>query len=121
MEEKLIAALDKILAWAETTEAFVIEQAPLVVQELILYQRTWLLVYLLICWALAGCLIAWSRWLWKTIDRADDRADRVFGSGALGIFGGLVFFVSTLIITEPLLKVWLAPRLFVLEYLRELI
>lgn len=103
------------------------EQIPLMAQELLSFYFYKELVLILV-WVLAFCVVA--RYLCITVRSMkeaihnknwhDDADPRVFFAAfALCIATFLLFVMTTHLVS--LLKVWLAPRLFLLEYLRGMI
>jgi hypothetical protein len=111
----------KILEYLEAGESFAQEQTPLLVQEVldynILISGTYVTIgAFLMIWAIVGFV-----WLYQIV--AKKQSNAVF-EGTLGMISGLaacigppVFFTYL----PPLLKVLMAPRLFLLEYFRALI
>lgn len=99
-----------------STKEFVGEQAPLVVQELIAYKRAQ---------ETAGMLIPVMLWcctatLWRWAKRSKD-SDAAEGMGMLGLILGVVGFAIAILQTSDFLKAWFAPRLVVIDYLKDLL
>lgn len=111
MNEDIAASLTKILEWAEAGETFVVEQAPLVVQEMIAWgvMRGSLGIALGVFLMVAGLLIAFL------IERRGDQPDRILHlmSALPGLMG---FFIAVSSIGN-LMKVLTAPRLYVIDQL----
>jgi len=104
---------------------FVLEQAPLVIQELILWKRVEHTLWLAISIVL---LIALAFFVWKNvvkissiISEGDDPFPRVMCTavgGVVSLIIGLEMLFSNL---TPCLQVWLAPRLYLIEYAADIL
>ena len=116
MEEKLAEALDKIIRWLESGEAFVVEQAPLVAQE---YVR-WIIVTNIVECALS--LFSWIvlvlliHWLARFEDDEPEEMKAILTSIATVLV--LVPFAVNLL---QLVKALTAPRVVVLEKVASLL
>lgn len=123
LQSKLIEYLSKIEGGIERAVDFSAEQAPLVIQELIQWTIVEHTIYAVLWCGLAMffvilsglCVIRRRKW---------DPEDPAFPV----MFGGIPSFVCATLTGTPAvingsvaLKAYLAPRLFVLEYLRDLV
>jgi hypothetical protein len=123
--EKLLthgeAAFAKALEYVEATESFIVEQAPMLVQEILAYNLAYSVFWCVFCVAVvSGVVWGGMQWFkaWKT--HGDD-IDLLF----------IPWMITGLVATAPLmgvfshvlriLKITFAPRLFLLEQLRYLI
>jgi hypothetical protein len=126
MNEKLQASLVEViqflLLWAKETKDFAMEQAPLVVREAIAYGRA------VETWELAGVLILtalflWgTRWMqrhdWYNLDElGEDPPVAHFGT----VVGAVALFICYINQVPDFLKVWFAPRLYLLEWAAQLL
>jgi len=124
MNEKIQAAFIEMLTNIQSAltaaAEFSSEQIPLVLQEILLY-HTWLYAAILaagiLCWIAAVLGIKFAARHWEKIYRIDCEPGVVIGVGVL-IIAGVVLIVGSAV---QLLKVTLAPRLFLIEYLANLI
>ena len=122
LEQKANQVLLDILNQYDPLKEFVIEQTPMVVQELLVY-NFW--VSLLACLVLPMMALAW----W-TLSKASGfyRVQESFGNIRVGQWITLTISVVLLVIFTPLvvvnnldwLQIWLAPKLYLLEYARGL-
>ncbi len=122
-EEVYRQFLKLVLDTTQQGKDFVVEQAPLVVQELVTWQRAWLTLLAVLLVLLTAVVIALFvkgfRWSWRNWDRIAREGD------APGpIIGGAILFlviagmtVGSVASVNDALKVWLAPRLYVIEYI----
>jgi len=137
-------ALGKVLQYLESAEAFAIEQAPLLVQEVlrfeVLTRGFWLLFGIaLLIWCPIGLRFAFRK-ADQRIKRIDahyrtlkedrnsdyDTVETIFTLTHYGVpisaaISGVTGLVMALCSLEPFIKVLIAPRLFLLEYFRALV
>lgn len=128
LNERLLAGLDKVTEWAEKTGDFVVDQAPLVVQEILRYNFALSLITQVFCllaltaigvvfYKLLKCVPAW-------LDDEHTGLPKMFISGMLALISGLGFIpalVITFLKNGDWLQIWLAPRLYIIEYVSALI
>ena len=106
----------------EQGKEFVVEQAPDVLQQLILWQRVESLLALCfcICLFLIGTLVFYKNIkIINKADKIDDVASNVIiciTSSFISIFS----FISIPIAIQTYLVVWIAPKVFIIEYLAKL-
>ncbi len=149
LSEHVSTFLDKVLQYLETTEAFTVEHMPLLVQEIIRYEMTVASFTLVISLLLAAWAYRAYRWSYRNAEdrlarisdhtetlkaesrrrgrpRPGETEDAVFSIMHYGIpisgipcsiVGAILFFCSA----TSLLKITLAPRLYLLEYFRALV
>lgn len=97
------------------TKVFVGQQAPLVVQELIVYERATATAFLMLPLILTVLMGLCWKWFMTTKDR--DAGD-MMGPLLLGtVLVGILWIVAT----PSAFKAWFAPRLVVLGYLKDLL
>jgi hypothetical protein len=114
LQQQLAEYLKAILATAQSGAAFVSEQAPLVVQERLVYGRiTETLFVVLMCSLFIPVGMAWwNRRRWEEGCNYGDKGSPTVAITLLTcIVSFLVFMSST-----NFVKVWFAPRLYVLEW-----
>jgi hypothetical protein len=126
MKEEL---LQKALSYVEDLETFVTGQLPPFVNEILNYALFENLIYLLVTCAGSGIFFGlwWRLWTPENRDFTDNNGDIVdIAKFFKCIFASISLFVSVCIFSHslsPLMligKIYLAPRLFVIEYLSEL-
>ena len=117
IEQELIGLAHSAIAAGKNAADFVMEQAPQLAREVITYNMALHGAYLgggLICFM--AIALVW--WVSREVKDKDDKAMiRGFTSVVLALIGGGVW-VDHL---SPFLKAWLAPRMFLLEYITELL
>lgn len=113
--------IDYIADGIESGGDFAMQQAPLIAQDIVVYGRvTGGVVF--VGAVLVAATLAWlARKMWRLSQDTDDAE-----TSMLGIFGTVVFAVCCAIAvgvaaTEHNLMAWVAPRLYVLNYLRDMI
>lgn len=117
LEQQLISALDVINTWVQEGATFAVEQAPLVVTELL----HWTLI------SNALTVVVCSVFVWMLLFARSHMAYRFKWNSSEDVFGSwsIVFlssFVPVLIALDSIytaIKVWVAPRLFLLEWIAD--
>ncbi len=110
--------LAKALAYIETTESFVVEQAPLLIQELLnyslVYSSFWAVFWFIM--GLGGIFFGVKVYRWIDKDGGDP-----FAGVMLGFFvgGGCLGGAFTCLAT--VVKILIAPRLFLIQRLGDLV
>lgn len=123
-QDKLDRLLDYLLNGLEKATDFAAEQAPLVVQELITWQRVQTLACAVLC--AVGSYVAYRRSvrLSKRLQESLDRHDGNDCAWFLGtILSGIACLGLSIAVTVNLyyaFQVWCAPRVYLLEYVRTL-
>lgn len=122
--DKLNKVLDSLLEGLERGGDFVAEQAPLVVQELLLWKRCWLtfgtaaLTALAVAFFVFAVLACRRSYLAKEYSSARES----WGFACLGsLVGGVASTVACGHTAYWCSMVWLAPRVYLIEYVRGLI
>ena len=125
LQKELAAWLSQLRGAAESGVNFALEQAPLVVQEKILYGRVVETVWLLIGLAcVAACIVLLPKMWRKAIHLVNnERWDEITYIPC--VITTIVATIPTFFIVEvhiaPVIKVWFAPRLYVVEWLATLV
>ena len=124
MEEQLkelaTQGLSKALEYIETTEAFVVEQAPLLIQEILNYGLAYSAVFLVVwgLFAIACGVVAYKSC--RAVIKSDDGElvplILVFIGGP-----GLGFLVGAVQSLLTIAKITFAPRLYLLQELKSLL
>ena len=118
----------KLLEWAETTESFAEAQVPKLIEEILMYNMATsigLAVLSFLILLVVGSY--WYSWYRSDNNFFYDCNSQIAREGKIAfsitftivaVLGpSITFFVQVL----EALKIWLAPRLYVIEYLRELV
>src|SRR5688572_9236616 len=127
IEEKLVASLDEAQKWIESTKDFVAEQAPLVIQEVIawgFYSHLFFASIFLLAIIIISSAWLYIRKFWKW-DTWDTSYSESFPTGFLlnlvCVIGNLIFFLFLSESLYYMIYISVAPRLYVLEQLLNLV
>lgn len=115
-------ALRDILETAVQTKDFVLEQAPDVIHQLLLFTTAESVFMVLL--SLVPIFISYKasfKWTDQTRDSTGDFRDEKMGSIILGSIVSIPSCVVIAVNIITLLKVLIAPKLFILEYAAELV
>lgn len=120
LQQRLIDSADKIQQWIESTEAFLTEQTPLLVQEVLLY-HTFLYGSSMAASLVLFVILLWSAKKMTQNKKRSEEPEFDFGAFIFVLLGVLASFISFFVFLVKLTKVLVAPRLFILEYVGGLI
>lgn len=119
IKQKLITYLQHLESAVTSTGDFVAEQAPLVVQEYVLYSRVYSTIPVVIALVLMCTLAINIRWFIKTdITKEGGEAETI----VRGAIGFLCFLFGPITLSNNLdkcIKSWCAPRILVIDYIKE--
>ena len=119
MEQKLIEAYESLLTNLTTIQDFVIEETPIVLQQVLAWEFAVNLIWFIIGLVLLITVIVVIVTLMKqAIKENNDEAPLIIL--ILGIFVG-IFPLIIVISTIDWLKILIAPKIFLIEYLSNLI
>jgi hypothetical protein len=121
LQQQLAEYLKAIATTAEKGAGFVIEQAPLVVQEKIAYGRVVETATLVAALAGAVALYRFTRWSWTQAVADDFDNPLYFLGGIVGAVGVTVAAIGSVGQFNAVAMVWFAPRLYILEWALSLI
>ena len=110
--------LAKALAYIEATEVFVVEQAPLLVQEVLRY-GLFNSLFWAVFWAVAFSAVMYAAV--KVYKMMQDGGDDAFFGVAIGIFPGGGCLAGCFVNLFEAAKISIAPRLYLLERLDSLL
>ena len=121
MNEKIKESLELILEYVKQSESFIKEQSPLLIQEIINYYTIWYLSTGIIMLLLSNILFFK---LYKQTNKMSgnelDILDKFLARTIL-----ITIYIYTMMITfidlSNFLKVYITPRLFIIEYLNNLL
>lgn len=124
MKEEIEQSLDKILEWAEAGEGFVLEQGPLVAQEIVAW-TFWRGVLIGVpCVAVAVVIVAIGLWRAYLFTKSECEVDRTMGTFFALAIAGVLALGPALGAAETIpnaIKAAVAPRLVIIEYLSSLL
>lgn len=118
-DQKLAESVETVLAWMEQGKDFATEQAPLLAQEIIRYEifLSLFLGGLMLVALLASCWMAWQiKKRWKEV-YDNDLEPLLF---VPAVIGGASFF-SVVVNTAHLIRAIIAPRLVIIDALKDLL
>ena len=120
------AVLPAIIDRLAKAEDFVIEQAPLVIQELLTWNFVISLLWHIVGWVLLSTIFLYSKKLWEFRGEEELESKGTAQEGFATVLTIIVYvahvFFSSLFIFSNLdwLKIWIAPRVWLIEYAAEL-
>lgn len=129
LQKELALWLSSIRETGQLATGFVLEQAPLVVREKVIYGRVWsslLLVVAVVCVVVAVRFSrrGWARYLNGVGNKAGhDVWLEVPGAGQAVIGGVVAFFLCAAALESARIATmaWFAPRLYILEWISDLL
>lgn len=119
--EKLNESAEKLLDYVEQTGDFVVEQAPLVVQEMITWGITHCVFWIIIVSIVLLPIIAICGYFFRIGVKDDWDFDYCIPSGMVGGVSLIFWFLVIASNIYDLLYIYFAPRLFILDQLKGLI
>lgn len=118
LQKQLAAMLEQIRNGAEQGAGFVLEQAPMVVQEKILFARVSGLCYMAL-WLFAAVALFWlgQRLIRSSRDEEDYNDSSFYAAMSMFAFvGSAAGVLFAVIVGHSTLMSWIAPRLYVVEW-----
>jgi len=110
----------KVIAWMEGTENFTSDQAPDVVNQLILYARInhtlWIFLSIVIVFV---CYKTYMHCAKKTQNVRVDQETLYFSAMIISVIFGIIFFINACSSIDSSLQVWFMPKVYVLEYFKD--
>ena len=101
---------------------FLKDQIPPLINEIILFERFVAILYFLISLGILLTSIYFINLIYKkTLSKKYGYEDYDVGITVLLCFAGFASFVNSILSIYEVLKIFLAPKLYILEYLREFI
>lgn len=130
LQKELVAWLAALRETAQQGTSFALEQAPLLVQEKIAYGRAWSLCLTAVC--VVGFTVGVRFWRagWVAYQAARAEAERrgdlwIETEGgvrcAMAAIGCVITGVFGVAATQMAVKAWFAPRLYIVEWLIDLL
>lgn len=123
MDEVLRANLSELVGYVttllQTGVGFVQEQAPIVIQQLLMYKiiTNWAGIALIVVLAIAFTVVAKKVCTW-VFNGGDDEA--LFLLVLLGVPFVIVLVIAVCVITNTLIQLHFAPAIYLIEYLPKL-
>ncbi len=134
VENRLDDFITQAIEWLEKAGDFVAEQAPILVQELLTYKMVQYTIFWILFVFIAVLFILVGRWLYINRERLYPTAEECrnrytdFSQDSVGtlyftfkIGGSILIAVSTAFYLVAFLEIYLAPRVYILNYLRRLL
>lgn len=121
LDKALAPTVEKLLQYATDIEAFAKKEVPLYIQELLNY-KFWSEMFDIIFWGAPLLILSIIFFIWgaKQAKESGVSSDAWTGNITLGV----IFFIVAVIVVYfnagEIVKIKLAPRVYVLEYLRSL-
>ena len=123
MKAVLLEYLKKLLSVTEKGLEWSAEQIPLIIQEKLTYDfwfsAAWLVVVTIV-------FVGANAFVWRLVESYRDdynkpntQGEKIAIRGTTGLFTILVYVLIGGILAENVLKIYLAPRLYILEWLRD--
>lgn len=122
LKERLLESSEKMIQFVEDSSEFVVEQTPLLIQEILQFYLAANILWG-ICFLAATSLTAYlMKRFWRTIKKhaEDDLFAWAVGTFILGIAFTMAATTTVNYIIN-ILKITLAPRLYLLEYMKDLL
>lgn len=122
LQKQLAEMLAKLTDATQNTATWAGSQIPPLVQEKLTFGRVWETAAFLMCVLSMAVCVWFVRWCWhqEEADRYSDNPAYVIGV-ALGGIATIVFFIISVAQLENVFMVWLAPRLYIVEWLRSMV
>jgi len=129
LKEVTTGVLSNVIEYVQDANNFVVEQTPMLCNEIINFGlikagilMTVYFVTVVMCYFLGKKLINYMRAKEETIDwNSEDRSFFIFWGSVINYVGPLPFAIGLIIELINFAKIWFAPRLYILEYLTNLI
>ena len=117
IQKELAGSLGEVSKWMEATKDFAVEQAPMLVTEMIRYQRcVYGLEVIIFTFLTVICGMTIKRRTTRIINDEEGVTDLPIAVACSAI--GFISFFLMLYAWEECLKVWIAPRLYVIEQIQ---
>ena len=120
--------LEKLLEWAQAAEGFAIEQAPLLVSEILTWGVVKHSTYLAIWTMVSLGFLAWAFWLGKSQSQRPESTHCGFDQNDAKILQRFVvaaaaaaLFLSTIVNMPVIVNIYFAPRLYLIQQLSDLV
>ena len=122
-DQQLAEILKKGLEAAEKTGNFVVEQAPDLIQQLIVWKMCEYIFLIIISIAFIFSLYKWHKSVMKRYDNYDNFRDKIesFIYGVYAIAVILIFGIALFQSFFNLFQILLAPKIWLIEYASQLI
>ena len=126
LSERLVASLDKVQEYIESTEDFVIEQAPLIAQEIVMLGRLESVWHVLCPLFASIILVVASVLLFKWACRCYEE-QYAMGEGpavaslVISVIGSIAFFAGSISQIHCTFEPWFAPRVYLLHEIAKML
>lgn len=124
LQQALAAIITKTMQGIDSGVSFLGSELPDVIQQLLIYKAAWAGVEAVMLSVFVGLYIAFWRFyakadngFWKSCD--DPEAPTIF-FGVIGGFLSVVFVVGIIVDIQTIVQIWLAPKIYLIEYAAKL-
>ena len=114
-EEVLTNIGEQVLGWLRASEELVVTQAPLLVEEIIIFGRAAETAYVILFVILLGLTPLLLQRCRKLLDGGIDDEPAAFATGLGAVVALVMGGAGVLVHLEPLVMVWFAPKLYVMK------
>lgn len=124
MENILTNYLTQIIAWLESGAGFIQKEMPLYIEELIRYKAIYLSINFFISLGviiISSIVICSFTKKISHLERYDDRTDFFISGCIIASFVAIVAFIVFICFFDPFLKIHIAPRVYLIDYLKTII
>lgn len=111
------AVFAKALEYVEATESLVVDQAPLLIQEVLTYGFFYASFWCAFWAVLAVAAFVGATWAWRLMVK---NKEDPFPAFLLGLFVGGGTLIGTFVCLFSAVKISVAPRLYLIEQLKDL-
>ena len=139
LDEAIVELVNRTVAGMDETANFLAAEIPDVIHQLLVFKLTWHLISFTLC--LSICIVV-GRVMYITVKylitlkrKLDNQTDTsyadkkrlegaeivAFAGCALGFLICVIPFMHIMSITEDILMIWLAPKIYLIEYARNLV
>ena len=116
MEKNIADLITTLEVAVKSTSAFVVEQSPIYIQQLIKYKIITTSMWLIL-WIVFACVIVITTALFNKKIKIDDGPSLIWW----GILVALMPMIGVAEMSSQLLKLTVAPSVYILEYLKSLL
>lgn len=123
LQKRLISSLDKVQEYIEATEGFVVEQAPLVAQEIIAYGKV-CSVWAMLCLILVALIFCIASIIYRKAYLKEDgrgEKDAYLMCTVVCSVGCCFISVLTFCLVPLAMKPWIMPRLYLIQEISKLL
>ena len=121
LQDALATIISKTVAGVDAASNFLGEQLPDVIHQLLMWKMVWAGFSFVICCAVIAVLYFGMRKLYAVIEAEDGDHFATFMAGVIAVITGVVFFFVALSELQTFLQIWIAPKVWLIEYTASLV